>query len=94
MPGSIAALSIALINFLKIFISFYNPVQEKLLAIIIIFIFSLINYRGIRLSCITQNVFTIGTIIILITLILCGFFSGNGNWNNFTTTTPFDERQL
>ena len=28
VPGSIAALSIALINFLKIFISFYNPVQE------------------------------------------------------------------
>ena len=87
VPGSIAALSIALINFLKIFISFYNPVQEKLLAILIIFLFSLINYRGIRLSCITQNVFTIGTIIILITLILCGFFSGKGNWNNFTNTS-------
>jgi APA family basic amino acid/polyamine antiporter len=85
-PGSLAALSIALIYYVKHFFFFNNVLSEKLLAIGIICFLSLINYRGVRLSGTTQDIFTIGNLFIVAALIVGGLISQNGNWQHFTGT--------
>ena len=85
-PGSLAALSIALINYVKHFFFFNNVLSEKLLAIGIICFLSLINYRGVRLSGTTQDIFTVGNLFIVAALIVGGLISQNGNWQHFTVT--------
>lgn len=86
-PGSSAALAIALVSYLGSFIHLAGPVQEKLLAIALIAGFSLINIRGVRPGGTTQDVITIGTLLILGTMIAAGFLLGDGNWGNFTGQT-------
>jgi APA family basic amino acid/polyamine antiporter len=92
-PGSIAALSIALVSYSKGFILLSNPLSEKLLAIAIISFFSFINYRGVRLSGTTQDIFTLGNLLIILALIFAGLAFGNGNWQHFnvvsSTSLPF-----
>jgi APA family basic amino acid/polyamine antiporter len=83
-PGSIAALSIALVSYVKGFISFQNVLSEKLMAAAIISFLSFINYRGVRLSGTTQDIFTIGNLFIVLVFIISGFLFGNGNYRNFT----------
>ena len=83
-PGSIAALSIAMISYVKVFLPFDNPLSQKFLAIAIIFCLSGINYRGVRLSGTTQDVFTLGNVLIILALIIGGLFWGSGNWQHVT----------
>jgi APA family basic amino acid/polyamine antiporter len=83
-PGSIAALSIALVSYVKGFILFSHPLSEKCLAITVIFTLSLINYRGVRLSGTVQDIFTLGNLLILLAISLGGLVFGSGNWQHFT----------
>ena len=83
-PGSIAALSLALVSYMTGILPFDNAVGQKLLAIGIIVLVSLINYRGIRWSGTTQNIFTAMSLCILATLIIGGFLSTKGNVQHFT----------
>ena len=82
-PGSIAALSIALVSYVKGFVYFQNILTEKLLAVGLISFLSLINYRGVRWSGTTQDIFTIGNLLIVLVFIFGGLASGNGNYHNF-----------
>jgi APA family basic amino acid/polyamine antiporter len=83
-PGSIAALSIAMVGYVKEFFPLGNPFSEKLLAVAIIFSLSFINYRGVRLSGTTQDIFTLGNLLIMITLIVGGLAFGRGSWQHLT----------
>lgn len=82
-PGSSAALAIALVSYLGSFIHLAGPVQEKLVAIALIAGFSLVNIRGVRPGGTTQDVITIGTLLVLAMMIVGGFLLGDGNWGNF-----------
>jgi APA family basic amino acid/polyamine antiporter len=68
-PGSIAALSIALVSYANGFFSLNTVFTQKLLAVSIILLLSVVNYRGVRLSGTTQNIFTLGNLVIVFILI-------------------------
>lgn len=86
-PGSIAALSIALISYVKGSFLLSHPLSEKFLAVAIISFLSFINYRGVRLSGTVQDIFTLGNLLIVLALALGGLASGNGNWQHFAVTS-------
>ncbi len=86
-PGSSAALSLALVSYAKPFLAVTGELQGKLLAVGLIAAFSVINMRGIRPGGTTQDIITIGTIVILTVMVLCGLLAGNGSWTNFATTS-------
>ena len=83
-PGSIAALAIGLVSYLKIFLPSLGETDKQFTAIAFILLFSLINYRGLRLSGTTQNVFTLGTIVTLLVLIVAGFAADGGDWHHLS----------
>jgi APA family basic amino acid/polyamine antiporter len=87
IPGSIAALSLALVSYLNPLLAFTDPLWGKSLAVGIIFFFSWINYRGIRWGGTTQDFFTLGAIIILIVFIAGGLLWGKGSWNHFSVAS-------
>ena len=89
-PGSMAVLSIAMAGYIKGFFAFDYALTEKFLAAAIILFFSFINYRGVRLSGTLQDFSTIGTLLIILALILGGFVSGKGNWQNFHVASLSD----
>lgn len=84
IPGSIAALSLALVSYLKTFLILNDPLWEKGLAVGIIFFFSWINYRGIRWGKTSQDIFTLGSLVILAAFITGGLLWGKGSWGHFT----------
>ncbi len=59
-------------------------VVKKLIAIIVIFIFTLIHLKGISLSAKVQNLLTLGKIGLIVVLIGLGLFSSRGNWAHLT----------
>jgi APA family basic amino acid/polyamine antiporter len=81
-PGSIAAMSIALASYLTGFYPGADPLTGKLLAVAVILGFSWINYRGIRPGGTTQNLFSFGTVLLLVIMILAGLLSSRGDWNH------------
>jgi len=83
-PGSIAALSIALASYITGFLHVNAAANQKLIAILVVIFLSLINYRGIRWSGTTQNIFTAMTLFILATLIAGGILSPKGSMHHFT----------
>lgn len=83
-PGSIAAMSIALASYLQGGIPSAGVISGKLLAMGFILIFSWINYRGIRPGGTTQNIFTFGTLLLLVTMIAAGLLSDRGDWGHLT----------
>lgn len=88
-PGSIAALSIALIKYIQVFLPTGGQILEKIMAISVIFLLSLINYRGIRLGASAQNLFTLGNLFILFGFIALGLIVGKGNWENLQPGTIY-----
>ncbi|ABA87451.1 amino acid antiporter, putative [Syntrophotalea carbinolica DSM 2380] len=81
-PGSIAAMSIALASYLQGGMPAVGVIPGKPLAIGFILIFSWINYRGIRPGGTTQNIFTFGTLLLLVAMIATGLLSGHGDWGH------------
>lgn len=83
-PGSIAVLSIGLVKYLTGFFGYPGVMGEKLMAVAVVIFFSTVNYRGVRLTGTTQNLWTIGSLAILLFFIIGGLASGKGNWGHFT----------
>lgn len=83
-PGSIAVLSIALVKYLTGFFNYTGVVSEKLFAVAVVVFFSIINYRGVRLAGTTQNLWTMGSLVILLFFIIGGLASGKGDWGHIT----------
>ncbi|OPY11014.1 MAG: Serine/threonine exchanger SteT [Syntrophus sp. PtaB.Bin001] len=82
-PGSIAALAIALASYLNPLFQIDGGTADKLVAILIIFSFAIVNYHGIRPGGTLQDFFSLGTVAILSVMILGGFFFGKGHWHHF-----------
>ena len=61
---------------------------KKLLAVSIILIFTFIHYRGIKYGARIQNVMTILKVFLIVTLLIAGFSSGNGEFSNFSIRGP------
>jgi APA family basic amino acid/polyamine antiporter len=55
----------------------------KFVAIVIAFIFTYINVRGVKLGANWQRIFTIGSILTLVFYIIIGLISSKGSWFNF-----------
>lgn len=82
-PGSIAVLSLALVKYMTGFFGCPGTLGEKSLAVAVIVFFTVINYRGVRLTGTTQNLWTTGSLAILIFFIIGGLVSGKGDWHHF-----------
>lgn len=87
IPGSIAALALALVSYLNPLFALSDPLWGKVLAVAVIVVFSWINYRGIRWGGTTQDFFTLGALIILILFVFGGLTFGEGNWYHFSTAS-------
>ncbi len=57
---------------------------KKLLAVIVILIFTFVHYRGIKYGARIQNVLTLLKVILIVILLTAGFSSGNGDFSNFS----------
>ncbi len=82
-PASIAVLSIALAKYLSGFLGYRGAVGEKLTALTAVVFFSAVNYRGVRLTSATHNLWTMGSLAILLCFIIGGLASGRGDWRHF-----------
>jgi APA family basic amino acid/polyamine antiporter len=59
-------------------------VTNKVLAILVIVIFTAIHYRGIKYGARIQNALTLLKILLIVILLTAGFSSGNGSILNFS----------
>ncbi len=57
---------------------------KKVLAILVIFLFTFIHARGVRIGARIQNWLTLMKIGLLLLLILFGFWLGKGDWQHFS----------
>jgi APA family basic amino acid/polyamine antiporter len=85
-PGSIAALSIAFVGYLPGLPVDNGTLFQKGLAIVVIAILSIVNYRSIRLASGAQSVITMGSLVLLVGLVVGGAASGRGEIGNFSTS--------
>ena len=82
-PGSIAALSIAIVAYLPLWTWVPGPVW----AAVIIVLLSLVNLRSTRLASSTQTVITVGSLLLLAGLVVGGFVVGDGSFRHFDADT-------
>jgi len=82
-PGSIAVLTLGLVKYLTGFPGVNHSMSERCIALIIIISFSVVNYRSVRLTGTTENLWTIGSLVILLLFITGGLISGKGDWRHF-----------
>jgi APA family basic amino acid/polyamine antiporter len=81
-PGSTAALSIALVGYLpSSIVSDDGP--SKLLAVLVVGVLTVINYRSLRLASAMQDTITISSILLLVALVVGGAIAGNGSLTHF-----------
>lgn len=57
---------------------------KKFLSVLIILIFTIIHYRGIKTGARVQNFLTVMKVMLILILLIAGFSSGNGSMENFT----------
>ncbi len=62
-----------------------SSVARKALAILIIFIFTLIHVRGLKPGARVQNFLTGGKVGLILFLIMIGFAGGGGRWSHLTS---------
>jgi len=87
IPGSIAALALALVSYLNPLFALSDPLFGKGLAVAVIVFFSWINYRGIRWGGTTQDFFTLGALVILVLFVAGGLAFGRGSWDHFSVAS-------
>ncbi|MDY6973918.1 MAG: amino acid permease, partial [Thermodesulfobacteriota bacterium] len=91
MPGSIAALSVALVKYLSFFFPGLNGFASKTsVACLVILVLSFTNYRGIKWGSRVQNFLTTLVIGIVVSLIVLGFFSRAGDLSHFASLSNGD----
>lgn len=101
-PGSIAAMSIGVISYLEHFfpvISLGKILLQlpgftagpsvssgQLVAIVIVILFSAINYFGVRFGSLVQNILTVIKLGTVFSIAVLGVIIGKGNWDHFAAT--------
>ncbi len=86
-PGSVGALSIALVDYIPFFPA--DPVAKKVAAVGIIAAVSGLNVLGTRIAGLTQDVITMASVVILVVLSVAAFALGSGDPTHFQA--PPDE---
>jgi len=83
-PGSIAVLAMGLTKYLAGSGGVCGGMDEKWTAVAIVALFSLINFRGVRLTGTSQNIWTLGSLALILLLVIGGLALGKGNWEHFS----------
>ncbi len=68
---------------------FMSAHLDKILAILIIMLFTFIHLRGLEFGAKVQNYLTLLKVGLIVVLIFLGISFGNGNFSHFTAGTPF-----
>ena len=84
IPGSMAALTLALVSYLKPFLPGIGSGSEKVPALAVIALFTWINYRGIRWGSTTQDILTLGALLLISGFVFGGLLLGKGSWQHFS----------
>lgn len=82
-PGSIAALSLAIVNYLPGFETAGSDIVAPLTAVCLVLGLSFINYRSTKLATYAQSMITVGSLVLLVALVVGGAIWGRGNWAHF-----------
>jgi basic amino acid/polyamine antiporter, APA family len=82
-PGLTATFAVGLTSYF-IYIVPLSPIGKQIFAISIVVVLGLINILGAKIGANFLKVLTILKIATLLFIIVYGFLSGFGNWNNFT----------
>lgn len=64
---------------------------NQVLGILLVWVFSLLNYRGLRLGSWTQNLLSLSKLLAIVVLAVAGFCWGKGNWAHFSPLFPRGE---
>jgi basic amino acid/polyamine antiporter, APA family len=87
-PGSMAALALGLIEYLLPLlvgdIMEIVPVIPKIIAILMILIFTSMNYISVRWASRAQNLLSGFNLLTITIIVSAGFILGSGNWENFS----------
>lgn len=92
MPGSIAALSIAMVKSVPGMVD--DPISVKAIAAGLIAGLTVINCRGARLAGNTQDVITIGSLLVILAMVVFGFAGGKGSFDNFAASNGIESIQF
>lgn len=87
MPGSIAALSIAIVDYLP-GIDTNSLVVSRSLAVLVIALLVGLNIRSTKLAASTQSTVTVGSLILLAGLVVGGALFGTGDTAHFGAARP------
>jgi len=94
MPGQIAALAIGFATYLGTFI-YLNAIGARLIAVGLIAIFTFVNYRGLKLGSLVQNVFTVLKLAGIAVLVTAAFLSRQPSQLHFAATkSDFNPAQI
>jgi basic amino acid/polyamine antiporter, APA family len=85
-PGSIAALSIAIVEYMPWLPVVHSSKTPYVFGTILLI--TLINYCSTKLASFAQSTITIGSVVLLVALVIGGFAFGNGNIDNLITGEP------
>ncbi|HRH66018.1 MAG TPA: amino acid permease [Bacteroidia bacterium] len=101
--GTIAAVGVAFAKFTGVFfpvisgdnyvfqLSSFHISTQQLLAIGIIILLTLYNYKDIKAGAFLQNIFTVSKVVALLLLVILGLYfgmKGAGTWSNFSPAFP------
>lgn len=71
-------------------IGFSNPIIiKRILSVLIIIIFTLVHIRGLKLGMLVQNSLTVLKILLILGLLLLGFWFGTGSFDNIFDSGSF-----
>jgi basic amino acid/polyamine antiporter, APA family len=86
-PGSMAALALGLTEYLVPLIAGdmtgISPAIPKIIAILVILIFTCVNYISVRWASRAQNLLSGFNLLTIVIIVSAGFILGSGNWENF-----------
>ena len=101
--GTIAAVGVAFAKFTGVFfpvisgdnyifhLSSFHISTQQLLAITLIILLTLYNFKDVKAGAFLQNIFTVSKVIALLLLVILGLYfgiKGAGNWSNFSPAFP------
>jgi APA family basic amino acid/polyamine antiporter len=83
--GIIAAIAVVFARYTAYFV----PVEDfgvKVIAVLAIVVLSAVNYVGVRHGSVLQALFTLGKVVAILLIIVCGFALGSGLPEHFVTS--------
>ena len=85
--AAIAAVGVAFATYCGHFFAL-SPLGVQLLAAAIVAVLSGLNALGVREGVVTQNLFTVAKLAVMVGLVAIAFGGGAGSWSHLTTARP------